>query len=514
MTQIIIDAGHGGSIRAGNSSAFGARGGSGTLEKDVTLDIARHVVARLGGRAALTRSTDANQPLGARAQKAARDGADVFVSIHANSGPPEASGPETFVHSRSGAASHRLAGCVQQALEALHGRYGSPNAPKPGPMAVLAPELVGARTAACLVEVDYLSHPRGEQRLRDPNERALIGAAIARAIEDHISTTSTGYLGNARAEAAGDSGGYFTDTDQLDAYMRDSRAGDTAQVSTVADGQAIVDQYLARGGRTVWPNIDVAACAQQIKDRCANHRLFQQGNLNLCGPAVFLHIWAGRDPVGYARYAVGMLETGEGRIGSTAIRATSALEVIRYPALGRPSAMTAPAADFVCMAPLRNDANAILPYDPASAVEGLEGLTTPGEVAGWLRATGVFSTVRDEGNWITSAGLEHATGLLVGTGSDVAVLINVSALAGATKVEAVETPNTPITNPMNPDRSFILNMFPNHFVSLLAGLVVSIDRTTVSLSAWTWGGSYVFSGIPVGTFSDNYYGAVKTSVRQ
>ena len=40
----------------------------------------------------------------------------------------------------------------------------------------------------------------------------------------------------------------------------------------------------------------------------------------------------------------------------------------------------------------------------------LAGATTPGELAGWLRATGVFSTVRDEGNWTTSAGLDHATG--------------------------------------------------------------------------------------------------------
>jgi N-acetylmuramoyl-L-alanine amidase len=76
-------------------SAPGARG---TLEKDVTLDIARHVVARLGGIAALTRTGDHNLTLGARAQHAERGGADVFVSIHANSGPPEASGPETFVH--------------------------------------------------------------------------------------------------------------------------------------------------------------------------------------------------------------------------------------------------------------------------------------------------------------------------------------------------------------------------------------------------------------------------------
>jgi N-acetylmuramoyl-L-alanine amidase/V8-like Glu-specific endopeptidase len=186
MARIIIDAGHGGSARAGNSSAYGSRGPSGLLEKDVTLDIARHVVARLGGDAALTRQGDLNLPLGVRAAHAARDGADVFVSIHANSGPPEMAGPETWVHPDAGADSHQLAGGIQRALERLAGRYGGSAESRRGPMAVLSPGVLGRRTAACLVEVDYLSNPRGEQRLGDPGERATIGAAIAGAIREHV----------------------------------------------------------------------------------------------------------------------------------------------------------------------------------------------------------------------------------------------------------------------------------------------------------------------------------------
>src|SRR5262249_13838688 len=167
------------------------------------------------------------------------------------------------------------------ALDARGGRYGSAAEPRTGPMAVLDPGAVGRHTSACLVEVDYLSNPRSEQRLRDPAQRRAIGAAIASAIQDHLARTGRH---RPQAQAASDDGGYFTDTDQLDAYMRDTRASSTDRVSTVADGQAVVDQYLSRGSRTVWPNIDVATCAQQIKDRCANHRLFQQGNLNLCRP--------------------------------------------------------------------------------------------------------------------------------------------------------------------------------------------------------------------------------------
>jgi N-acetylmuramoyl-L-alanine amidase len=186
MARIIIDAGHGGSERAGNSSAYGARGASGVVEKDVTLDIAKQVIARLGGAAALTRTGDRNLTLGARAAKAQQ--ADVFVSIHANYGAPEQSGPEVYVHPEAGRGSRALAGQIAVALDRLSGRYGGSADERRGAMAVLNPGAIGARTAACLVEVDYLSNPRGERRLGDPGERAAIGAAIAGAIQQHLAT--------------------------------------------------------------------------------------------------------------------------------------------------------------------------------------------------------------------------------------------------------------------------------------------------------------------------------------
>ena len=186
MTRIIIDAGHGGTRRIGNSSAYGGQAPGGLLEKDVTLDIARAVVGRLGGGAALTRAADGNLSLGARAAMAARSGAEVFVSIHANSGPPESTGAETWVHPEAAPGSRALAKGVQQSLDRLAGRYGGAAEPHAGQMAVLSPAAVGRRTDACLVEVDYLSNPRGAARLGDPRQRAAIGAAIADAIQAHL----------------------------------------------------------------------------------------------------------------------------------------------------------------------------------------------------------------------------------------------------------------------------------------------------------------------------------------
>ncbi len=202
MARIVIDAGHGGSVRAGNSSAYGSRSASGLHEKDVTLDIARHAAERLGRHAVLTRTDDRNLTIGSRARRAVSDGADVFVSIHANSGPPDAVGPETWVHPEAGPPSRALASTIQASLDNLRGRFGSAAEPRPGPMAVLSPHALGRQTAACLVEVDYLTHPDGARRLGDPQQRIAIGHAIADAISAHLRGTDRGAGYDRYAEAA------------------------------------------------------------------------------------------------------------------------------------------------------------------------------------------------------------------------------------------------------------------------------------------------------------------------
>src|SRR5690606_25347531 len=92
---IAIDAGHGGQDP-------GARGPSGTREKDITLQIARRLAAKVnatpGLKAYLTRDTDVFIPLARRYQMARENKADLFVSIHADAfTKPSASGSSVFV---------------------------------------------------------------------------------------------------------------------------------------------------------------------------------------------------------------------------------------------------------------------------------------------------------------------------------------------------------------------------------------------------------------------------------
>jgi N-acetylmuramoyl-L-alanine amidase len=100
---VAVDPGHGGE----DPGAVGPRG---TYEKNVTLAIAKRLVAMLaaqpGMRAMLTRDDDYFVPLNVRVQKARRVQADLFISIHADAfSTPTARGSSVFALSEHGATS-------------------------------------------------------------------------------------------------------------------------------------------------------------------------------------------------------------------------------------------------------------------------------------------------------------------------------------------------------------------------------------------------------------------------
>lgn len=103
LVTIALDPGHGGEDP-------GAIGRGGSREKDVTLQVARRLKARIDRepnmRAVLTRDADFFVPLNMRVHKARRLQSDLFVSIHADAWvDPAANGSSVFVLSESGASS-------------------------------------------------------------------------------------------------------------------------------------------------------------------------------------------------------------------------------------------------------------------------------------------------------------------------------------------------------------------------------------------------------------------------
>jgi hypothetical protein len=177
MSVVVIDPGHGGNARVGNSSPHGVRGPGGTLEKDVTLRLAERVARHLGGRAVLTRTGDTNVSLGARTEMARRLGARVFVSLHASGQGA------TYVHPQASRSSQALASTLQRSLAGYGGCGCSPVAAE---MAVLSPRHHARSTAACLIEVDHVGSAAAEQRFGNPGELDRLGRAIASAIDSYL----------------------------------------------------------------------------------------------------------------------------------------------------------------------------------------------------------------------------------------------------------------------------------------------------------------------------------------
>ena len=103
LVIVAIDAGHGGEDP-------GARGRNGSLEKNVTLAIARRIKDKMDDepnmKGALVRDGDYFIPLQARTAKARRIQADLFVSVHADAFiSPDARGSSVFALSERGATS-------------------------------------------------------------------------------------------------------------------------------------------------------------------------------------------------------------------------------------------------------------------------------------------------------------------------------------------------------------------------------------------------------------------------
>jgi len=208
IRTIVLDPGHGGSDP-------GARGPAGTEEKGLTLILARALRTRLEQRfpvkVVLTRSGDSFLPHDTRSALANQHKADLFISLHINSSRISgASGAETYfasldasderaaeaastenrgdplydlqlilwdlAQSRHLAESQRFASLVQAELnEALSLRD---RGVKQAPFRVL----MGAAMPAVLVELGFLSNPREESRLADPNYRNQLVDALARAV--------------------------------------------------------------------------------------------------------------------------------------------------------------------------------------------------------------------------------------------------------------------------------------------------------------------------------------------
>jgi N-acetylmuramoyl-L-alanine amidase len=219
---IAIDAGHGGDDP-------GASGPNGTFEKAVTLQMAR-VLAGLvkrerGMRAVLTREGDYFIPLRQRIEKARRQKADMFISIHADAfRDPRVRGSSIYVLSESGSSSEHakwlaerenasdliggvrledkddvlasvlldlsqtasLEASIDMAEKILVGLKQVGKLHKPRVEAAGFAVLKSPDIPSVLVETAYISNPHDESNLRSPAHQKKMAEAILRGIKSYF----------------------------------------------------------------------------------------------------------------------------------------------------------------------------------------------------------------------------------------------------------------------------------------------------------------------------------------
>ncbi len=214
LRVVVIDPGHGG-------DDAGSRGPEGALEKDITLGVALRLRAvlenRLGLRVVLTRERDETVDLDERAAIANNNGADLFISLHANaSARPAATGAEVFYPGIDeyaaeaqalaerdveplpvvGGGSRRIDPVLWEMAQILYVDRSallaslvdaelrqrvlmSPRPVQQAPFRVL----VGANMPAVLVELGSLAHPDHEQRLAGAPFRNAVAEALLASIQ-------------------------------------------------------------------------------------------------------------------------------------------------------------------------------------------------------------------------------------------------------------------------------------------------------------------------------------------
>ena len=176
--KFVLDAGHGGD----NNGALGC---TGVKEKDVTLAIVKHLKDMLDSKGAtviLTRDRDTSLASLDRLKKVLASGADILVSIHANSvglttNPEDTKGTATFYKHL---CFRPLSTCIlRQVLKTGLTSFGNV-----GSFNFALNSLTEMPNV--LVETAFLSHPEDEMKLLDDDFRRLLAKRIVDGIEDFL----------------------------------------------------------------------------------------------------------------------------------------------------------------------------------------------------------------------------------------------------------------------------------------------------------------------------------------
>jgi len=179
---IVIDPGHGGEDP-------GAVGASGVYEKDIVLEVSKklaEILRQAGAEVLLTRENDRDlsdpgnhslyqsrvQDLTKRVEIANQRGADLFLSIHVNSFPDRREGGAQTFSQPGSVEGKRLAESIQRELNRF--------LVYPGRAAKQVDYFTNriAKMPSAIVEIGFITNPREEKLMVDPEYQQKIAYAI------------------------------------------------------------------------------------------------------------------------------------------------------------------------------------------------------------------------------------------------------------------------------------------------------------------------------------------------
>jgi N-acetylmuramoyl-L-alanine amidase len=276
---VAIDAGHGGKDP-------GATGSKGTLEKTVTLEIAKRLKKIIDGQpgmeAMLTRSSDRFLHLRERIDKARDNHADMFISLHADSFPdPRARGSSIYALSVDGASSEtaRLLAEKENAADLLFGDVSLAVEDKMVKEVLLDLSLTGTiqssidigdeildqiksvnrvhkkkvqqagfavlkapNIPSVLLETAFISNPREEKNLRNNAHQEKVAKAIGRGVSNYFARMAPPgtWLSASAAEYKVRSGDTLSEiADRYNTSVKNLRARNALYTSDLSAGQVL-----------------------------------------------------------------------------------------------------------------------------------------------------------------------------------------------------------------------------------------------------------------------------------
>lgn len=262
---------------------------------------------------------------------------------------------------------------------------------------------------------------------------------------------------------------------------------DGSSEQTPTRARAAIAEFAGRSGGSAWhASLSRADVAARLDALLADPNLVDQGDLNVCGPASFFHLWIQRAPLATAEYAISLFETGAGRIGDLTVKPGRDLKAKNYGAVAHAST---PPADWMMLSALRDWENDVLDFE-GTPDEDASGITRPDELARWMKASGVYHRVDDAGAWVRPRGLAHALALAPSASCDVIILINANIIESTVAAK----------------KKSLLDRFPNHYVRLVEP--IAQRGSDVTFRYWTWGIAPETATVSASRFEAAYYGSI------